>query len=67
LAKIKSVPMIIAAFIMLIVGIIIIVYGVFYVLPSPDSEGAVAIWVMVLVIGLILTFGSLWGIRYSEE
>ena len=52
---------------MLIVGIIIIVYGIFHIMPSPDNEGAVAIWVMALIIGLILTFGSLWAIRYSEE
>ena len=65
--KVKSVPMLIVGFVILIVGITILLNGIFNMIPSELSEENMLIWVVIILIGVVLTLTSVIAIHFAQE
>jgi hypothetical protein len=62
---VNKIPLLVAGFIVMIIGIIIIFYELFLVIPSGQEN--MIIWGVGLIIGMIFTISGLIAIWYGVE
>lgn len=65
MSLVNKIPLLVAGFIVMIIGIIIIFYELFLVIPSGQEN--MIIWGVGLIIGLIFTISGLLAIWYGVE
>lgn len=65
MSLVNKIPLLVAGFIVMIIGIIIIFYELFLVIPSGQEN--MIIWGVGLIIGMIFTISGLIAIWYGVE
>ncbi len=65
LTLVNKIPVLVAGFIVMIIGIIIIFYELFFVIPSGQEN--MIIWGVGLIIGMIFTIGGLISIWFGVK
>jgi hypothetical protein len=62
--KIKTIPAITAGFILLIVGLVIIIRGIFYTIPTDETT---LTWAFIIIVGICLILVGIATVYFSTD